>query len=226
MFDINRGGAFNFDSAPVGGSGKLAIGRIRDRLRWETTVGVPKERRYVRVSSVASDVDIVPFNNDLATLHRAVTERVFCVKNQGLFCSPPRPDEGYFDRTMFGAFELLRSFLPSTAPCSHQQFVDAYRGRKKENYQMALDEIINGRSDLERDSHLNVFVKFEKTDHTTKKDPVPRVISPRNPKFNIRVGRYLKPLEERLFKSLGKMFGHRTVIKGLNAVRRDRKSVV
>jgi len=171
------------------------------------------------VSKVASDVDIIPFNNDLATLHRAVTERVFCVKSSDSFCSPPRPSEGYFDATMSRVLECLKPLLPSTAPCSHQEFVDAYRGRKKQNYQTALDEIINGRSNLERDSHLNVFVKFEKTDHTTKLNPVPRVISPRDPKYNIRVGRYLKPLEHRLFKSLGGLFGHRTVIKGLNAAR-------
>lgn len=171
------------------------------------------------MSSVASDIDIVPFNNDIRTLQRAVVERVFLVKSGDGFTGPPRPAEGYFASVLADTRELLKKFLPSTAPCSHQQFVDGYKGRKRNSYQQALDEIINGRSDLVRDSHLNVFVKFEKTDHTTKKDPVPRVISPRNPKYNIRVGRYLKPLEERLFRSLGRMFGHQTVIKGVNAVR-------
>jgi len=64
-----------------------------------------------------------------------------------------------------------------------------------------------------------VFVKYEKTDRTTKEDPVPRVISPRDPKYNIQLGRYLKPIEERIFKALGKMFGHPTVMKGMDTDR-------
>lgn len=190
-----------------------------DRLQWETTVGVPKERRYVRVSRVGNDVEIVPFNNDIQTLQRAVVERVFTVKSDGRFARPPRPAKGHFDHVMTSVKGLLGQFLPSTAPISHQQFVDSYKGRKKDLYQRALDEIRATESNLENDAKLNVFVKFEKTDRTTKVDPVPRVISPRDPKFNIRVGRYLKPLEERLFKSLGKMFGTKTVLKGVNAQR-------
>lgn len=188
-----------------------------DRLQWETIVGVPRERRYTKVSHVASDIDIVPFNNDIQTLQRAVAERVFFVKENGEFTRPPRPAKHHFGNTMASVFTMLKKVLPSTAPVSHQQFVDSYKGRKKAFYQHALHDLRNGRSCVERDAQLNVFVKFEKTDHTSKKDPVPRVISPRDPKFNIRVGRYLKPLEERMFKSLGNLFGHRTVIKGADA---------
>jgi hypothetical protein len=109
--------------------------------------------------------------------------------------------------------------LPSTAPISHQQFVDGCTtGRKRLCYQRALDEIRAGRSSVEEDAELRVFVKYEKTDRTTKTDPVPRIISPRDPKFNIRVGRYLRPLEKRIFKSIAKLYGHTTVFKGMNAV--------
>jgi hypothetical protein len=89
-------------------------------------------------------------------------------------------------------------------------------------YQRALDDLRAGRGSVEEDAELAIFVKYEKTDRTTKLDPVPRIISPRNPKFNLRVGRYIRPLEKRLFKSLGKLFGHKTVIKGLNAIQSAR----
>ncbi len=63
-----------------------------------------------------------------------------------------------------------------------------------------------------------MFVKYEKTDFTRKADPVPRVISPRNPRFNVCVGRYLRPIEERIFHSLSRLYeGNRTVFKGMNA---------
>nr|UHS72397.1 MAG: hypothetical protein 2 [Tombusviridae sp.] len=141
------------------------------------------------------------------------------VKGDGGSVRPPRPKENYFASNLTDVGTMLRKFLPSTAPCSHQQFVDHYSGRKRELYQRALDELRAGRTSLEEDSLVKVFVKYEKTDRTTKRDPVPRVISPRDPKFNIRVGRYLTPMEPRIFEALGKLYDPEipAVIKGMNA---------
>jgi hypothetical protein len=199
-----------------------SIPKIRcdpDRLQWKWELGTPKERRYVRVAGAGPLLDVVPFTNDLTTLMRAVTERVFLVKGDGCFQRPPRPEPGCFFQALDCVWTQLVPLLPSTAPVSHQDFVDRYSGRKKEMYQRALEEIRTGRTTLKEDAEVKVFVKYEKTDHTNKVNPVPRVISPRNPRFNIRVGRYLSPLEERLFKSLGLLFHdeHPTVIKGFNA---------
>lgn len=188
-------------------------------MQWKRELGTPKERRYVRVAGVAPDIDIVPFTNSLDTLLKAVTERVFLVKSGDGFTRPPRPGPGVFDRVLSQTRSLLLERLPSTAPISHQAFVDRYRGRKKALYQNALEDMRTGRYTLKEDASVKVFVKYEKTDRTTKRDPVPRVISPRNPRFNIRVGRYLSHLEKKMFKSLGKLFhdDHPTVIKGMNA---------
>jgi hypothetical protein len=178
----------------------------------------------MRLNGVSPNIDIVPFNNDIDTLERAVKERVFFVKNLDKkscdkFVPPPRPAAGLFAERMEGAFAVLKKFLPSTAPVSHQQFVDGTPSRKRKLYQDALDTIRLDGLNLERDSSVSVFVKFEKTDRTSKADPVPRVISPRDPKFNIALGRYLKPIEERIFKALGRMFGHVTVMKGMDTDR-------
>nr|UQB76159.1 RNA polymerase [Flumine tombus-like virus 9] len=207
-------------AVPVGewNVAKVAGSRT-DRLRWKRELGTPRERRYVRVAGVAPDVEIKPFINSLDTLLRGVAERVFYVKSGEEFVRPPRPKPGHFDRTLQGVVGQLETLLPSTAPCSHQHFVDAYSGRKRQSYQKALDDLRAGRNSLESDAMLRVFVKYEKTDWTNKLDPVPRIISPRDPRFNIRLGRYLKPLEKKIFRSIKKLFGHETVIKGFNAVR-------
>jgi len=178
----------------------------------------------MRVNDVSPNISIVPFNNDIDTLERAVKERVFFVKNldkisSSKFVSPPRPEAGLFASRLEATLAALRPHLPRTAPVSHQQFVDGTPSRKRMVYQRALDDINLTGLDLKRDSSVKVFVKFEKTDRTTKEDPVPRVISPRDPKFNIALGRYLKPIEERIFKALGKMFGHPTVMKGMDTDR-------
>jgi hypothetical protein len=190
-----------------------------NRLSWKKELGVPKERRYVRVAGVASDIDIVPFTNDLETLQRAVLERVFCVKGEDCaFKEPPRPVRGSFLDTMAGVKATLGPLLPSAAPRSHQEFVDSYGGAKRARYQKALAEIREGNSVVSDEAKLRVFVKYEKTDRTSKSSPVPRVISPRDPKYNLRVGRYLKFLEKPLFRAIDKMFGHKTLFKGMNAI--------
>jgi len=174
------------------------------------------------LSGVAPNIDITPFNHKISTLERAVKERVFFVKNvqrktgiDAEFTRPPLPVTNAFGK-LDATFHRLKTFLPSTAPLTHQQFVDSYKGRKRMVYESALAELRLGNHSPADDAKVNVFIKHEKTDWTSKVDPVPRVISPRNPRFNIRLGRYLKPLEERVFKSLGKVFGHRTVMKGMD----------
>ena len=202
----------------VNGWSKLNLAHAHDRLQWKREVGNPKERRYVRVAGVAPDIEVKPFINDLDTVLRGVTERVFFVKEDGKFVRPPRPEPRVFEQRLAPTARVLVDLLPSTAPVSHDSFVAMYSGRKRRVYQAALDEIRAGRTNLKEDAKLRVFVKYEKTDRTSKVDPVPRIISPRDPKFNIRVGRYLKPLEHKLFDSLRDLFGHTTVIKGYNAV--------
>lgn len=198
---------------------EVSCPKTKNCLRWRGVVGAPKERRYVRVAAVAPDALISPFNHSLDTCLRAITERVFLVKDGSGFKNPPRPKKGVFARTLQCAWDSLEPCLPTTAPVSHQQFVDHYKGRKKVCYQTALDDLRAGRGNLEEDSFVKAFIKFEKTDRTIKTDPVPRVISPRDPKYNIRVGRYLLPLEKRIFKSIRRMFKSESpvVIKGLNA---------
>lgn len=182
-------------------------------------LGVTKVRQCMRVGDVSPNIAIVPFNNDISTLERAVKERVFFVKDGAGFARPPKPLAGMFGSRLEASTALLKPFLPSTAPISHQQFVDACPSRKRKVYEKALEEIQVGGLDLKRDSKVKVFVKYEKTDRTSKKDPVPRVISPRDPKFNIAIGRYLKPIEERIFKAIGKLYGHPTVMKGMDTDR-------
>nr|UQB76155.1 RNA polymerase [Flumine tombus-like virus 6] len=186
-------------------------------MRVKRWVGLTKNRQFVRVNGVSPDVNIVPFNHNIDTLIRAVKERVFLVKENNEFCRPPRPAAGVFSSRLEKSVEMLSAFLPKTAPLNYQQFVDTYRGRKKGVYQKALSDLRCSRSTIEEDATVEVFIKYEKTDRTTKVDPVPRVISPRDAKYNLRVGRYLKRIEEKVFRGLGKLFGHKTVIKGCDA---------
>jgi len=170
----------------------------------------------VRVSGISPPTVLLAFDNDITTLECAVKERVFFVKDdEGTFISPPLPEPGHFARCLSGTRQLLNTFLPNVAPLTRLQFVETFRGRKRKMYQDAYDSLL-GSSLTVDDAGIVAFVKYEKTDFSKKK-PVPRVISPRSPRYNIEVGRYLRAIEERLFKALGQLFGHVTVFKGMNA---------
>lgn len=188
---------------------------LRVHRRW----GATKPRKMVRVSGVSPPVDLIGFNNTINTLERAVKERVFYVKDRsGAFVEPPRPVGQHFSTVMSSVLGQLSKFLPRTAPLSRREFVDSFRGRKRKIYAAASEDLL--RKDFSpKDAEVKVFVKYEKTDKTRKTDPVPRVISPRSPRYNVEVGRFLRPLEERVFRAIGKMFGHPTVIKGMNSQR-------
>lgn len=143
-------------------------------------LGVTKTRKFVRIGGVAPNITITPFNHKISTLERAVKERVFFVKNvqrktgiDAEFVRPPLPIIDAFGR-LDSTFRLLKTFLPSTAPLTHQQFVDSYKGRKKTVYENALAELRSGGHNAADDAKVNVFIKHEKTDRTSKSDPVPR----------------------------------------------------
>jgi len=178
-------------------------------------LGTPKVREYYRISRTSQDIQIIPFNNDFDTLRRAVAERVFLVKEEGRLVPPPRPISGVFEARLSPSFDLLKRFLPSTAPLNYLQTVDTFAGRKKKVYERAYANIVAGHNSIAQDARVNVFVKYEKTDRTTKTDPVPRVISPRSPEFNLRLAKYLRVIEEPIFEALGDLFEHKTVMKGV-----------
>jgi hypothetical protein len=97
-----------------------------------------------------------------------------------------------------------------------------YQGRKRTIYAEAARSLAT-KSVCRKDASLKTFVKAEKINFTSKGDPAPRVIQPRDPRYNVEVGRYLKPLEPKIYKAVEKIFGDVTIFKGLNAQDSARK---
>lgn len=184
-------------------------------VRW----GVPKERKTTILAWLGLRSEYVSFNNSLVNLERAVKERVFYVSGPKGFEQPPKPAPGCFNAEMFEFETKLAKYLPKSAPVDAKNFVETYSGLKKLVYERAVDSL----SVLpfeKRDAYIKAFVKWEKNllkpgKHWTQ--VVPRVISPRSPRFNVMVGVFLKHLEHRIFKAIAKVFDEVTVMKGLDA---------
>ena len=97
-----------------------------------------------------------------------------------------------------------------------EDFPPLYQGRRRTGYE---DTVVKMRTFGMPSNLANVatFTKTEKINFTVKKDPNPRIIQPRTRAYNVLVGCYIKPSEALYCKTVAKIFGSRTIVKGLNA---------
>lgn len=184
-----------------------------------------RDRRSFISQEFALPVEYRVPNSNICNLERAVKERVFFVKTEDGFNTPPEPKSfEYFSGQLREFQRKLYKVLPYTTPIQTQQFAELYSGRKREIYRMAADSLLSVNWSV-KDARLKAFVKAEKTNLTAKPDFVPRVIQPRDPRFNVEVGRYLKPIEHRVYRAIAKVFGERVVMKGLNSADMGREFI-
>lgn len=113
------------------------------------------------------------------------------------------------------AARALARKLPKMEPMSYNQYLQHFTGRKRTRYQNALDSLRHTPLDIGRESMIKAFVKAEKFDPGAKVNPPPRMIQARSARFNISIGRFLRPVEKYLYK-LKSPAGLRMIGKGLN----------
>lgn len=117
---------------------------------------------------------------------------------------------------------IARSLFTRTiSPIDAEAFIEKYKGKKRKRYEIAYESLLTKPFDLKRDSYLSSFIKAEKTNPHAKVNPDPRVIQARSPRFNVMIGRYIRPIEEEIYGMMD-MFGLPMVGKNKNAVDRAR----
>lgn len=176
----------------------------------------PKTREFTILAGVGPDHNLGVFNNGVDTIERAFGERSLLCKDGEGFRPAFKVGPSSFRTTELSEFrEAVMRYMPNLPVLTSQQVVDTYHGPKKRTYQTALYSL-EEQELSEIDSRLSAFVKFEKQDVAK----APRVIYPRPPRYNLRLGKYLKHAEHKFFKAINKAYGGRTkatVIKGMNA---------
>lgn len=184
-------------------------------VRVEPRAGLDKVRRVYRICGFGGTLIWGIHNNSLVNLLRGLKERVFRVEAvvDGVkrLIPPPRPIVGAYDR-MAGFIAGLKRHLPKAVPIDREKFPEYYRGRRKGLYAKAAESL--QRTPVSRgDARVKTFVKAEKINLTAKPDPAPRVIQPRDPRYNVEVGRFLRPIEKLVYRAIAKMWGGLTVLK-------------
>jgi hypothetical protein len=201
-------------------------------LRTRQEGGV-KPRNYYRIGGCSTPTWDIP-NNDIDSVAHAILERVFFVKNgKGGFKRAPKPWDHPTVRdlkypvkeaarkienrlaTFNSAMSTLSNENGKVSPITDEEFLSYYGGAKRKCYEAAIESLKDKPLEA-RDCKVKVFTK----DEYRKPGGAPRAIQPRSPRFNVKLGRYIKHLEHKIFNAIDKIFDpsgeHRTVAKGMN----------
>lgn len=112
------------------------------------------------------------------------------------------------------------------APYTFEQFLDTVRGRKWKIYNNAMQRLLSGYrwDEVVHWSRVAAFLKYEKllfNDKGVHVRKVPRIIQPRDPKYNMLVGCYTKAIEHFVYQDIAELFSDNlpVVAKGMNSWR-------
>lgn len=180
--------------------------------------GVPKPRRVGNLLNLGFGTHYSVHDSNLRNAVRGIVERVLL--NADLVPPPDIADGAIHRLDKFARH--LDALASPTARLTREEFVGMYKGRKMWAYLEAARSLEADHL-TERDAYIKAFIKAEKINFTKKSDPAPRIIQPRDPRYNVELGRYLKHLEPRIFKTIRKVFGGHTVFKGMNALETGRR---
>lgn len=213
----------------------------------------PEQAREKRPRSIyavrhANGAHIAMPNNDLASVHHALSERVNYVKEGGYFVTPPRPEESpdmlavgmllgrraqlmcaamrFLDRTSCFR-ELLDAEISKydkESPLESMKYVDTCGGSRRKRYE-AADQSLKASPFEPRDARITVFTKdeYQAVDGKVRTKP-PRAIQTRSFRYHLALACYLHPIEKKVYECINQVFDpsgrHQTVAKGMNMQRR------
>lgn len=186
-------------------------------MRVKMKIGRPKVRTVTHLLPMSGGVEYRVHNANLENTKRAILERVFFTSNGE---APPVPTVNVPERLSL-VTQLFDKLKVKTAKLSEEKFLQYYSGRRLACYSKALQELSSLPLSAE-DAIIKAFVKAEKVNFTTKDDPAPRIIQPRSPRFNLELGLYTKKIEPQLYYIVKRIFGERTIFKGMNALESGR----
>lgn len=187
--------------------------------------GVPRRRYLHHLARWGTRVQFRVHCNDVQTSLRGLLERVFfhweVIDGVPMMVRPHRPDSDFVHQRLGQQRSDLLKLCGPVAPLTRAQFLAPLGGSKLARYTKAADSV-EERPIERKDAFLDTFVKAEKLNVTAKEDPDPRVIQPRSARYCYAVGLYIKACEHPIYHGIDRMFGRRTVMKGLNADQRGR----
>lgn len=184
---------------------------VRINISWK--IGSTKTRRLCQLGDTGEEPSISVHNNSLSNCYRALVERL--VYHEGK--RPIKPLKQFDLR----ASKDIRKYETIVPKITSDEFIDKYVGHKRKMYTKAKNSL-NLYPFCYTDSKIKFFTKPEKFNYKAKPNQVPRGIQPRNPRYNLTLGRYISAMEKVIFREIDSLFGHCVVMKGKNAEERGK----
>lgn len=187
-------------------------------LSWRTrTCMKPGGARFWRVAHEFTTQRVAPFKKVIDNVVTGMKERVFYIDSSGSR-PPPCIREG---KDLLG---LVKTVVDAVGSCDRdtgKQFIDSRTGSKRQRYEQARLDLRSQQLSLSELSKLTFFTKWESTCWKEGKMQVPRIVSPRHFGFNYLLGKYIRPVEHKIFDALGTLFtGLPVVTKGMTMQRK------
>lgn len=168
---------------------------------------------------MASSGEYSVYRNSIDTMERAVKERVLLVKEGTTWKFPYRPSVEIFNSKTTLFTTEFNKHVVFTNPMKAEAFAMSYQARKRTILLNAVK--LNEKYGFTDDSSIiKCFVKHEKYLFKEGKEVIPRLIQPRDHRYIVETGRYIKPIEKLIYKIINTMYGYTAVFKGLNMERR------
>jgi len=185
-----------------------------------------KSRKTYYLNGLSNPVRYAVYEDDILALEKAIKERVYYVKINGQFVSPPRPLPGIINIRLEETRRHFKRLAKWNTPLTEQDFLARYQPPKLTTYKNAF-ESLRVKPIQVSDSYIASFVKAEKMifgDHRKQdvKTPVPRLIQPRSPRHNVSIGVYISKIEKQVYAHINELFEAKTIFKGLNAEQRGK----
>jgi hypothetical protein len=176
--------------------------------------------RASRLLTPLSDCTVAAFSRSVTNLEAGFKERVLYTDAAG---SQPPPCRSGFAAQHDYLDEVARCVGPCN-PISPSEYAGLKKGSKRTIYQRAVHNLVHRPVPLRQMASLAFFVKREATLHCKRQ--VPRVISPRSPEFNVLLGRYLQPIEHKVFAALAAARGSSTPVIAKGMTQQEKATVI
>lgn len=173
---------------------------------------VIRPRESIHYVGLSPPLSLGTYAGDINTMESALLERMYYCKVGDGFEAAPKVELAIPERKL-GWFRDQVLVRGSTfAPVSLDDFVEMYKGPKKALYARAVQSL-RQHPVRRRDAESNSFVKREKCNVSK----APRCIQPRDPRYNASLGKYIKPIEHKLYGRVRcGASGTLVISKGLN----------
>lgn len=138
--------------------------------------------------------------------------RMYYCKVGNDFVAPPTVNSDLFAARLSNFKSALIRKTRRTPKFTLQETVETYAGRRRTIYENALKKLTT--IGLSREDAKSIaFTKME----LVNPSKAPRCIQPRDPAYNLSLGRYIKAAEHKIYDGIKRVFGDGpTVMKGFN----------